>query len=88
MKMKSSFCIVSNDSITKGIKLIGSPRYEDHRIFCTYNLRILFGNYEFVQDNCSFSKTVGTLRGLHFQAPPHAQAKLAYAVKAQFLMLQ
>ena len=31
---------------------------------------------EFVQDNHSLSRDVGTLRGLHFQAPPHAQAKL------------
>lgn len=31
---------------------------------------------EFVQDNFSFSKEIGTLRGLHFQAPPNAQAKL------------
>lgn len=30
----------------------------------------------FVQDNHSFSARKGTLRGLHFQAPPHAQAKL------------
>lgn len=31
---------------------------------------------EFVQDNHSFSTAKGTLRGLHYQAPPHAQAKL------------
>ena len=31
---------------------------------------------DFVQDNHSLSRTRGTLRGLHFQAPPHAQAKL------------
>jgi dTDP-4-dehydrorhamnose 3,5-epimerase len=30
----------------------------------------------FVQDNHSLSETAGTLRGLHFQAPPHAQGKL------------
>ncbi len=30
----------------------------------------------FVQDNHSMSGPVGTLRGLHFQRPPHAQAKL------------
>ncbi|MFY0679600.1 MAG: dTDP-4-dehydrorhamnose 3,5-epimerase [Thalassovita sp.] len=31
---------------------------------------------EFVQDNHSLSTEVGTVRGLHFQAPPHAQGKL------------
>ncbi|ASM74748.1 MULTISPECIES: dTDP-4-dehydrorhamnose 3,5-epimerase [Roseobacteraceae] len=30
----------------------------------------------FVQDNHSMSADVGTLRGLHYQAPPHAQDKL------------
>jgi len=32
--------------------------------------------FDFVQDNHSLSTEVGTLRGLHFQSPPHAQAKL------------
>ncbi|MEP2529992.1 dTDP-4-dehydrorhamnose 3,5-epimerase [Shimia sp.] len=31
---------------------------------------------DFVQDNHSLSMTPGTVRGLHFQAPPHAQDKL------------
>ena len=31
---------------------------------------------DFVQDNHSVSAAVNTVRGLHFQAPPHAQAKL------------
>ena len=31
---------------------------------------------EFVQDNHSYSRNAGTLRGLHFQASPHEQAKL------------
>ena len=32
--------------------------------------------YDFVQDNHSLSQAVNTVRGLHFQSPPHAQAKL------------
>lgn len=31
---------------------------------------------DWVQDNHSLSHQTGTLRGLHFQSPPHAQAKL------------
>jgi dTDP-4-dehydrorhamnose 3,5-epimerase len=30
----------------------------------------------FVQDNHAYSKDSGVIRGLHFQIPPHAQAKL------------
>ena len=33
-------------------------------------------NVDFVQDNHSFSATKGTLRGLHYQTDPMAQAKL------------
>ena len=33
-------------------------------------------NFDWVQDNHSLSMQVGTVRGLHFQAPPHAQDKL------------
>jgi dTDP-4-dehydrorhamnose 3,5-epimerase len=36
---------------------------------------------EFVQDNHAYSKARGTLRGLHFQIPPCAQAKLVRVVK-------
>ena len=35
----------------------------------------------FVQDNHSLSSARGTLRGLHFQAPPSAQAKLVRVSK-------
>ncbi|CAN5374986.1 dTDP-4-dehydrorhamnose 3,5-epimerase [soil metagenome] len=35
----------------------------------------------FVQDNQSFSVHPGTIRGLHFQTPPHAQAKLVRCVR-------
>lgn len=38
------------------------------------------GSVEFVQDNQSKS-TKGVMRGLHFQSPPHAQAKLVRCVK-------
>ena len=60
---------------------INPQRHGDHRGFFaeTYSRRKyseLGIDVEFVQDNHSLSREVGTLRGLHFQAPPHAQAKL------------
>ncbi|MEM7441525.1 MAG: dTDP-4-dehydrorhamnose 3,5-epimerase [Pseudomonadota bacterium] len=37
----------------------------------------------FVQDNHSFSAEIGTLRGLHFQAPPRAQDKLVRVARGK-----
>jgi dTDP-4-dehydrorhamnose 3,5-epimerase len=37
----------------------------------------------FVQDNHSLSVPVGTLRGLHFQTPPFAQAKLVRCIRGR-----
>ena len=56
-------------------------RHGDHRGFFaeTYSQRAyaaLGVDAAFVQDNHSVSAAVGTVRGLHFQAPPAAQAKL------------
>ena len=64
-----------------GLKFIFGKRYGDHRGFFAeiYSRReyLELGiDVEFVQDNHSLSREVRTLRGLHFQAPPHAQAKL------------
>lgn len=64
-----------------GLRLLSPRRFGDHRGFFaeTYSARVLAeqGIIEpFVQDNHSLSAQVGTVRGLHFQAPPQAQAKL------------
>ena len=40
---------------------------------------------DFVQDNCSLSASAGTVRGLHFQADPFAQAKLIRVVRGSIL---
>ena len=40
---------------------------------------------EFCQDNHSLSTHVGTLRGLHFQTPPFAQAKLVRCLRGRVL---
>lgn len=39
----------------------------------------------FVQDNHSLSVDVGTVRGLHYQSPPHAQAKLVRVGRGRIL---
>lgn len=55
--------------------------------FESYNRRAfneVVGSVNFVQDNESCS-TRGVMRGLHFQRPPYAQAKLVRCVRGQVL---
>lgn len=65
----------------KGLLLLTPRRFEDHRGFFAeiFNARDLLEigvTTHFVQDNHSVSVAAGTVRGLHFQSPPHGQAKL------------
>ena len=64
-----------------GLKILTPARFGDARGFFSESYSRFelakHGIYvEFVQDNHSMSAKIGTVRGLHFQAPPHAQAKL------------
>ncbi len=72
------------------VKLIVPKRFGDRRGFFseTYNARVLEESgikENFVQDNHSLSADVGTIRGLHFQKPPHAQAKLVRVARGRVL---
>ncbi len=63
------------------LQLIIPKRYVDNRGFFeeTYTRKKFIDigiDIDFVQDNHSISYQIGTLRGLHYQAPPCAQAKL------------
>ena len=68
------------------VKLLTPKKHGDERGFFseTYNREILaIGGItdDFVQDNHSYSAQQGVLRGLHFQEPPFAQAKLVRVIR-------
>jgi dTDP-4-dehydrorhamnose 3,5-epimerase len=72
------------------VKLLTPRRFADPRgVFCeTYNRQALLSlglDLDFVQDNHSISIDRGTVRGLHFQLPPFAQAKLVRVVRGAAL---
>ena len=72
------------------VKLIEPRRFGDHRGYFseTFKLAALRGagvGLAWVQDNESLSATPGTVRGLHFQTPPHAQGKLVRCVRGALL---
>ena len=70
------------------LKLITGARVADQRgYFAETYVRRDFAaaglDYDFVQDNQSGSQAAGTVRGLHFQSPPFAQAKLIRVLKGR-----
>ena len=72
------------------VKLIKTARISDGRgYFAETYVRRDFAangiNHEFVQDNQSASDAPGTVRGLHFQIPPFAQAKLVRVLSGRII---
>lgn len=70
------------------VRLLHPRRHGDDRGWFSETFREkdfpeLVGGVRFVQDNHSLSRVVGTLRGIHFQAPPHAQDKLVRCVRGR-----
>lgn len=74
----------------QGVLILTPRRFGDARgWFCeTFNAgRMAEAGIDigFVQDNHSFSAAKGTLRGLHYQNPPHAQDKLVRCSRGAIL---
>jgi dTDP-4-dehydrorhamnose 3,5-epimerase len=70
------------------VKMVRTERIGDRRgFFSEIYTRRAFAqagiDVEFVQENHSLSADVGVVRGLHFQAPPAAQAKLVRVVRGR-----
>jgi dTDP-4-dehydrorhamnose 3,5-epimerase len=65
----------------KGVFIIEPERVEDERgffarTFCERELEARGLQTRFVQCSISFNRKKGTLRGMHYQAAPHEEAKL------------
>jgi dTDP-4-dehydrorhamnose 3,5-epimerase len=73
-----------------GPVLVGFRRFGDDRgffqeIYSARDFAALGITDVFVQDNHSLSAKPGTIRGMHFQLPPHAQAKLVRVLRGAIL---
>lgn len=73
-----------------GPVLIAARRFGDHRGFfqetwAAKDFAAIGLPDVFVQDNHSLSAAAGTLRGLHYQLPPHPQAKLVRVLRGAIL---
>lgn len=82
--------MMMTDLDLSGVKLIEPKRFGDHRgYFAETWSAARFQEAglptDWVQDNESLSAEKGTVRGLHFQSPPHAQAKLIRCIQGSIL---
>lgn len=78
------------DSAIPDVKIVTATKFGDHRGFFseTYKRSAFEAaglNLDFVQDGHSLSVAVGMIRGLHFQIPPFAQAKLVRVTRGRVL---
>jgi dTDP-4-dehydrorhamnose 3,5-epimerase len=63
------------------IQKLGDERGFFARTYCQREFREHGLNPNLVQCNISYNKKIGTLRGMHFQAHPHWEAKLVHCMR-------
>ncbi len=78
------------NTIIPGLFVLTPARHGDNRGFFSesWNKARLAErgiDADFVQDNHSLSRKASTVRGLHYQSPPHAQAKLVRCGRGRLL---
>jgi dTDP-4-dehydrorhamnose 3,5-epimerase len=76
------------DLILGGLKLIerqclGDARGFFSRLFCVEELSLAGWNKPIAQINYSYTAARGTVRGMHFQRPPHAEMKLVSCIRGE-----
>lgn len=70
----------------EGLKIIEWIPFEDSRgkfekLFCGLTFRELGFPGQVMQINRSITRVRGTVRGMHFQYPPHTEAKIVFCLK-------
>ena len=80
----------SSETRLKGAYVIEPERFDDHRgsflrAWCRRELGAQELNCDFVQSNISLNPKRGTLRGMHWQVPPHEEVKLVRCVRGAVL---
>lgn len=62
---------------------VGDARGRFTRLFCEQELAPIRASLQFTQINWSQTQGLGTVRGLHYQAPPSAEAKLIRCLRGR-----
>jgi dTDP-4-dehydrorhamnose 3,5-epimerase len=64
---------------------VGDERGYLERLFCEDELAPLLEGRRIVQINRTYTAKAGTVRGMHFQYPPHAETKLVSCLRGEAL---
>lgn len=64
-------------------KPLGDNRGYLERIFCSEELHVLMPGKQIVQINHTLTKNRGTVRGMHFQHPPHREIKFVSCLRGE-----
>lgn len=64
-------------------KPIGDSRGYLERLFCTDELQVLASGRHIAQINRTLTASRGTVRGMHFQRPPHAETKFVSCLRGE-----
>lgn len=71
------------DLMTLTRKPIGDPRGYFERLFCLTELVDLLNGRVIHQINHSFTSLSGSVRGMHFQLPPHTETKIVSCIRGE-----
>ncbi len=69
-------CVLENNTFS-------DQRGSFSRLFCDRELSSILNQRQIVQINLSKTKKKGSIRGMHFQYPPHAEMKLVRCLKGR-----
>ena len=64
-------------------KPIGDSRGYLERLFCSEELQALASSKPIAQINHTLTENRGTVRGMHFQSPPHAEIKFVSCLRGE-----
>jgi dTDP-4-dehydrorhamnose 3,5-epimerase len=64
-------------------KPLGDARGYLERMFCAEELKFLLGGRRIVQVNHTLTASRGTVRGMHFQHPPHGETKFVSCLRGE-----
>lgn len=76
------------DTPLQGLKILERRPVDDsrghfERLYCSSELESAIGQGKIVQINRSFTGLAGTIRGLHYQIPPHCETKIVTCIRGE-----